>query len=78
MTSEPVETHKFININSQRWRVEDYHKVWKRSAGAERQRMAESDNLERMVSILALVAVRQMNLRESLTLAVLPKCAYTR
>jgi hypothetical protein len=32
--------------------------------------MAEPENLERMVSILAFVAVRLMQLRESLTLAV--------
>ena len=38
--------------------------------GAERQRMTEPENLERMVSILAFVGVRQMQLRESLTLAV--------
>lgn len=74
LTSEPVETYKqamnIIHIYSQRWRVEDYHKAWKTGAGAERQRMAEPENLERMVSILAFVAVRLMQLRESLTLAV--------
>jgi hypothetical protein len=61
---------KVIHIYSQRWRVEDYHKAWKTGAGAERQRMTEPENLERMVSILAFVGVRLMQLRESLTLAV--------
>jgi len=74
LTSEPVETYKqamkVIHIYSQRWRVEDYHKAWKTGAGAERQRMTEPENLERMVSILAFVGVRLMQLRESLTLAV--------
>lgn len=73
LTSEPVETYKqamkIIYIYTQRWRVEDYHKAWKTGAGAERQRMTEPENLERMVSILAFVAVRLMQLRECLTFA---------
>lgn len=62
LTSEPVETYKqamkIIHIYSQRWRVEGYHKAWKIVLGAERQRMAELENLEHMVSILALVVVK--------------------
>lgn len=73
LISEPVETYKqamkIIHIYSQRWRVEDYHKAWITGAGAERQRMTEPKNLERMVSILAFVAVRLMQLQECLKLA---------
>ncbi len=42
--------------------------AWKTGAGAERQRMEEPDNMERMVSILSFVAVRLLQLRESFTL----------
>nr|WP_236544936.1 MULTISPECIES: hypothetical protein [Aeromonas] len=45
-----------------------FHKAWKTGAGAERQRMEDPDNLERMVSILSFVAVRLLQLRESFTL----------
>lgn len=72
LTSEPIgsleEALQVIHIYSHRWRIEDFHKAWKTGAGAERQRMEEPDNLERMVSILAFVAVRLLQLRESFTL----------
>ncbi|WP_270793030.1 transposase, partial [Aeromonas sp. QDB21] len=71
-TSEPVESLaqalRVIDIYTHRWRIEDFHKAWKTGAGAERQRMEEPDNLERMVSILSFVAVRLLQLRESFTL----------
>lgn len=72
LTSEPVATLaqalRVIDIYTHRWRVEDFHKAWKTGAGAERQRMEDPDNLERMVSILSFVAVRLLQLRESFTL----------
>ena len=62
LTSEPVESLaqalRVIDIYTHRWRIEEFHKAWKTGAGAERQRMEEPDNLERMVSILSFVAVR--------------------
>ena len=61
LTSEPVESPaqalRVIDIYTHRWRIEEFHKAWKTGAGAERQRMEEPDNLERMVSILPFVAV---------------------
>ncbi len=73
LTSEPVDSLaqalRVIDIYTHRWRVEDFHKAWKTGAGAERQRMEEPDNLERMVSLLSFVAVRLLQLRESFTLA---------
>ena len=77
LTTEPVTTFEeaigVIQKYSARWRVEDFHKAWKSGAGAERQRMAAPEHLERMVSILAFVAVRLMRLRESFTLPILLK-----
>lgn len=48
-----------------RWLIEEYHKAWK-SGGAqvEQLRMQTRDNLERMVTILAFVAVRVLALRQ--------------
>ena len=60
LTSEPVESLaqalRVIDIYTHRWRIEEFHKAWKTGAGAERQRMEEPDNRERMVSILLFVA----------------------
>ncbi len=68
LTSEPVESLaqalRVIDIYTHRWRIEEFHKAWKTGAGAERQRMEEPDNLERMVSILSFVAVRLLQLRK--------------
>ena len=47
-----------------RWRIEDFHKAWKTGAGAERQRMQEADNLEKMIVILSFIAVRLLQLKE--------------
>jgi hypothetical protein len=48
-----------------RWRIEEFHKAWKTGAGAERQRMQEADNLEKMIVILSFIAVRLLQLKES-------------
>lgn len=49
-----------------RWRIEDYHKVWKSGIGVERQRFQSIGNLERMLVITAFLAVRLLQLRELL------------
>ena len=49
-----------------RWRIEDYHKVWKSGIGVERQRFQSIENLERMLVISAFLAVRLLQLREYL------------
>lgn len=58
LTTESVEGFeqalRVVRIYTTRWRIEDFHKVWKTGAGAERQCMTDPDNLERAVSILAL------------------------
>jgi len=69
-TSEPVrtfeETRRVVKCYEARWHIEEYHKCWKSGAGAERQRMQSVDNLKRMLSLLAVVSVRLLQLRESL------------
>ena len=49
-----------------RWRIEDYHKVWKSGIGVERQRFQSIGNLERMLAVTAFLAVRLLQLRELL------------
>ncbi|MGM3169506.1 IS4 family transposase, partial [Dickeya chrysanthemi] len=69
LTSEKVENTEqaraIVGYYERRWLIEEYHKAWK-SGGArvEELRMQTRDNLERMVTILAFVAVRVLALRE--------------
>jgi hypothetical protein len=69
LTSEPVaafaQARQVVRYYELRWRVEEFHKAWKSGAGVERQRMQSAANLERMAVILAFVAVRLLQLRES-------------
>lgn len=69
LTSEPVDSYQqarqVVRYYELRWRVEEFHKAWKSGAGVERQRMQSAANLERMAVILAFVAVRLLQLRES-------------
>jgi len=71
LTSEAVDDFEKARLVTKyyemRWRVEEYHKAWKTGAGAERQRMQSSGNLERMLVILGIVAVRLLQLRETLS-----------
>jgi hypothetical protein len=65
LTSEPVATFhealKVFRIYTARWCVEYFHKAWKTGAGTERKRMIEPGNLERKVSIWALLACDYSN-----------------
>jgi hypothetical protein len=54
-----------IRYYERRWRIEDYHKAYKSGAGVERQRFQSPENLERMMAILAFLAVRMLQLQES-------------
>lgn len=68
LTSEPVnnvsDAHRVINYYEKRWLIEEFHKAWK-SGGTQVEdlRMQSKANLERMLVILALVAVRLLQLR---------------
>jgi len=69
LTSEKVENtaqaRVIVSHYERRWLIEEYHKAWK-SGGAqvEQLRMQTRDNLERMVTVLAFVAVRVLALRQ--------------
>lgn len=69
LTSEKVENTEqaraIVGYYERRWLIEEYHKAWK-SGGAqvEQLRMQTRDNLERMVTMLAFVAVRVLALRQ--------------
>jgi hypothetical protein len=67
-TSEPVGTRpgalRVVRAYGRRWRIEDFHKLWKSGAGVERCRMKSAANIERMATILAFVAVRALQLRD--------------
>lgn len=62
--NSPAEAEKIIQYYEKRWLVEEFHKAWK-SGGTqvEKLRMQCRDNLERMVVILAFIAVRVHQLR---------------
>lgn len=68
LTSEPVknaeEARQILAYYERRWLIEDFHKAWK-SGGTqvETLRMQNRENLERMVVVLAFIAVRIQQLR---------------
>ena len=68
LTSEPVgqpsSALMVLRYYRCRWRIEEFHKVWKSGAGVERSRMQSRRNLQRIAVILAFVAVRVLQLRE--------------
>ncbi|WP_049623429.1 IS4 family transposase [Frateuria defendens] len=70
LTSEPVESveqvRRIVRYYELRWRIEEYHKAWKSGVGVERLRQQSAASLERMLAITAFVAVRLLQLRESL------------
>lgn len=67
-TTEPVGTRdgvlRVLRWYAYRWRIEDFHKLWKSGAGVERCRMRSAANIERLATMLAFVAVRVMQLRD--------------
>ncbi|MGA0588889.1 IS4 family transposase, partial [Dyella sp. KRB-257] len=73
LTSEPIddlpEVQRVVRDYELRWRIEEYHKAWKSGVGVERQRLQSAPNLERMMVITAFVAVRLLQLRETVEAA---------
>jgi hypothetical protein len=68
LTSEPVnsaqEAMRILDYYEKRWLIEDFHKSWKTGGTqVEGLRMQSRDNLERMVVLLAFIAVRIQQLR---------------
>jgi hypothetical protein len=70
LTTEAVNTAQaalqVVRYYELRWRIEDYHKVWKSGVGVERQRFQSAGNLERILVVTAFLAVRLLQLRERL------------
>lgn len=68
LTSEPITTAKqaqqILEYYEKRWLIEDFHKSWKTGGTqVEELRMQSKDNLERMIVVLAFIAVRIQQLR---------------
>ena len=57
---------KIVRYYEKRWLIEEFHKCWKSGVKVEEMRMPSADNLERMVTILAPIAIRLLQLRENL------------
>ena len=70
LTSEPLDdveqARRVLRYYALRWRIEEFHKAWKSGTGVEQQRMHRAENLERTAVVLAFVAVRLLQLRETL------------
>jgi hypothetical protein len=68
-TTEPVDSFedaiKVIQYYQMRWKIEEFHKAWKSGAGVERQRLQSAEHIEKMAVILASIAVRLLQLKES-------------
>lgn len=72
LTTEPIHdaeaTLQVARYYELRWSIEDYHKAWKSGVGVERQRFQSVENLKRMLTITAFLAVRLLQLRELLAM----------
>lgn len=70
LTTEKIDTfedvRKIVRYYEKRWLIEEFHKCWKSGVKVEKLRMQSADNLERMVTILAPIAIRLLQLRENL------------
>lgn len=67
LTTEPIDTEKqvesIIRCYEKRWVIEDFHRVWKSGCKTRERRLKSTQNLNRVLSILAFIAVRIMQLR---------------
>jgi len=70
LTTEKVndfeDARKIVRFYEKRWLIEEFHKCWKSGVKVEKLRMQTAGNLERMVTILAPIAIRLIQLRENL------------
>jgi hypothetical protein len=68
LTSEPAGDFagavRVVKYYTWRWRVEEFHKAWKSGCKVEEQRLQSQDNLMRIATVLAFVAVRLLQLKE--------------
>ncbi len=67
LSSEEIASYdqalKIIGYYKQRWQIEEFHKVWKSGCNVEKRRLQDSDALERLCVILALIAIRILQLQ---------------
>ncbi|AWB66159.1 hypothetical protein C2869_16560 [Saccharobesus litoralis] len=68
-TSEPItsdaQARKLVRFYELRWRVEDFHKVWKSDGTqVEKLKMQGVDNLKRVAIVQAFIAIRLMQLQQ--------------
>jgi len=72
LTDEPADdlesAAKVASWYSCRWLVEEYHKCLKTGCGIERRQLQEQARLERLLGVLAVVAVRLLQLKHQATL----------
>ena len=69
LTTEKIngfeDVRKVVSYYEKRWLIEEFHKCWKSGVKVEKLRMQSADNLERMITILAPIAIRLLQLREN-------------
>lgn len=67
LTTEPIASNadavRIVEYYERRWQIEDYHKAWKSGCKAEDRRQQSAENLQRLLVILAFLAVRLLQLR---------------
>lgn len=70
LTSEAIHSfeaaRQIVRYYEKRWLIEEFHKCWKSGVKVEKMRMQSANNLERMMVILAPIAIRLLQLREDL------------
>jgi hypothetical protein len=59
--TELIEVQRIIRRYTARWWIEEYHKALKSGCGVEDSQLAGADNLEALIAVLAVVAVRLLN-----------------
>ena len=71
LTSEPIETsaqrEQVIQMYEHRWLIEEFHKAWKSGCRLEERPLQSTGAVERMMVVLAAVAIRMLRLRTMAT-----------
>jgi len=67
LTTEPVDTPELamlvVSYYEQRWLIEEFHKSWKTGCALEQKRLQELGNIERIMCMMAPIAVRLLQLK---------------
>jgi hypothetical protein len=62
-----ADARRVVALYATRWLIEDYHKALKTGVGAERTELATGDRIERLLGVLAIVAVRLLQMKFAAT-----------